>query len=81
MIYSFARVSAVANMDVDDYYQEGKRWWLRLREKGGKQNVLPAHHKAEAYLNAYLAAAGIAAERGSALWRSLTRPESSASAG
>ena len=73
MIYSFARVSAVVNMDVDDYYQEGKRWWLRLREKGGKHRALPAHHKAEGYLDAYLEAAGISAERGSPLWRSLTR--------
>ena len=73
MIYSFARVSAVVNMDVDDYYQQGKRWWLRLREKGGKHHALPVHHKAEAYLDAYLAGAGIAGERGSPLWRSLTR--------
>ena len=73
MIYSFARVSAVVNMDVDDYYQQGKRWWLRLREKGGKHHALPVHHKAEAYLDAYLADAGIAGERGSPLWRSLTR--------
>ena len=73
MIYSFARVSAVVNMDVDDYYQEGKRWWLRLREKGGNHRALPAHHKAEGYLDAYLEAAGISAERGSPLWRSLTR--------
>ena len=57
----------------DDYYQEGKRWWLRLREKGGKYHALPTHHKAEAYLDAYLEAAGISAERGSPLWRSLTR--------
>ena len=73
MIYSFARVSAVVNMDVDDYYQEGKRWWLRLHEKGGKHHALPVHHKAEAYLDAYLAGGGIAGERGSPLWRSLTR--------
>ena len=37
MVYSFARVSAVVRMDVADYYQQGKRWWLRLHEKGGKQ--------------------------------------------
>ena len=37
MIYSFARVSAVVHMDVEDYYLQGKRRWLRLREKGGKQ--------------------------------------------
>ena len=73
MIYSFARVSAVVNMDVDDYFQEGNGRWLRLLEKGGKHRALPAHHKAEAHLDAYIEATGIAAERGSPLWRSLAR--------
>ena len=73
MLYSFARVSAVVNMNVDDYYQQGKRWWLRLREKGGKEHALPVHHKGEEYIDAYLEAAGIAAQGDSPLWRSLTR--------
>ena len=59
MVYSFARVSAVVGMRVEDYYQHGKRWWLRLQEKGGKHHAVPVHHKAEAYLDAYLDAAGI----------------------
>ena len=33
MVYSFARVSAVVGMRVEEYYQQGKRWWLRLRKK------------------------------------------------
>ena len=73
MVYSFARVSAVVGMDVGDYYQQGKRWWLRLHEKGGKHHEVPVHHKAEVYLDAYLNAAGIAGEKSSALWRSLDR--------
>ena len=36
MVYSFARVGAVIGMNVEDYYQQGKRWWLHLHEKGGK---------------------------------------------
>jgi hypothetical protein len=35
MVYSFARVSAVINMNVEIYWQNGKRCWLRLHEKGG----------------------------------------------
>ena len=58
MVYSFARVSAVVSMDVDDYYQQGKRWWLRLAEKGGKAHAVPCHHKAEEFLDAYLEAVG-----------------------
>ena len=73
MVYSFARVSAVVRMAVEDYYQQGKRWWLRLHEKGGKHHAVPVHHKAEAYLDAYLNAAGIADEKGTPLWRTLTR--------
>ena len=73
MVYSFARVSAVVRMDVEDYYQQGKRWWLRLHEKGGKHHALPVHHKAEAYLDAYLDAGGIANDTGTPLWRTRTR--------
>jgi integrase len=36
MVDSFARIGAVVGMTVEDYDQNGKRWWLRLREKGGK---------------------------------------------
>lgn len=73
MIYSFARVSAVVNMNVEDYWQNGKRWWLRLHEKGGKHHEVPAHHIAEDYVDAYLHAAGIAGELKSPLFRSADR--------
>ena len=56
MVYSFARGGAVVGMNVEDYYRQGKRWWLRLHEKGGKFHEVPAHHKADAYLDAYPAA-------------------------
>ncbi len=59
MIYTFARVSAVVGLRVDDYFPAGKRWKLRFLEKGGKYNEVYAHHKAEEYLDAYLAAAGL----------------------
>jgi len=35
MCYTFARVSAVVHMRVEDYYENGKRGWIRLHEKGG----------------------------------------------
>lgn len=73
MVYSFARVSAVVGMAVDDYYQNGKRWWLRLHEKGGKFHEVPAHHNAEAYLDAYIQAAGIVGDRKAPLFRSIPR--------
>jgi site-specific recombinase XerD len=59
MVYSFARVGAVTKLKVGDYYQNGKRYFVGLHEKGGKYHELPVHHMAEEYIDAYLAAAGI----------------------
>jgi integrase/recombinase XerD len=73
LVYSFARISAVLQMDVGDYSQRGKRWWVRLQEKGGKDHEVPVHHKAEEYLDAYLAAADIADQKGKPLFRVLNR--------
>jgi site-specific recombinase XerD len=70
MCFSFARIGAVVLMKGEDYYQNGKRWWLRLHEKGGKFHELPAHHNAEDYLDAYIEAAGIAKELKAPLFRS-----------
>ena len=70
MIYAFARVSAVVGMKVRDYYPRGKRFWLRLHEKGGKFHEVPAHHTAEAYLDTYIDSADIAHEKRAPLFRS-----------
>jgi integrase/recombinase XerD len=69
MAFTFARVSAVVGLKVEDYYPQMKRWWLRLREKNGKVNEMPCHHKLEAYLDAYLQTAGIAEDRKGPLFR------------
>ena len=71
LIYSFARISAALHMNVEDYYPQGKRWWVRLPEKGGKQHEMPTHHLLEAYLDEYVKAAGIGAEKTSPLFRTL----------
>ena len=59
MTFALARVGAVVAMRVEDYYPQGKRWWVRLHEKGGKRHEMPAHHTLEPYLDAYIDAAGI----------------------
>jgi integrase/recombinase XerD len=71
MCYTFARVSAVVHMKIEDYYENGKRGWIRLHEKGGKRHEVPAHHNAEAYLDAYLEGAGIRDEKKLPLFRSV----------
>ena len=73
MCYTFARVSAVVHVRVEDYYLNGKRSWIWLHEKGGKWHEVPAHHNAEAYLDAYLEVAGIRAEKKSRLFRSVDK--------
>ncbi len=73
MVYSFARVSAVIGMTGVDYYPDGKRWWFRLHEKGGKFHEVPAHHKAEEYVDAYLEAAGIVFGKWDPLFRTVDR--------
>ena len=70
LVYSFARVSAAVSLRVADYYTQGPRSFFRLHEKGGRYNVVPAHHTAQAYVGAYLAAAGIGADRRGPLFRS-----------
>jgi len=69
MVYTFARVSAVASLKVEDYFPLKKRWWLRLQEKGGKVNEMGCHHKLEQYLDEYIAAAGIGEDKKSPLFR------------
>jgi len=73
MVYSFARIGAVVSMRVQDYCPRGKRWWIRLHEKGGKHHEVPAHHNAEAYMDGYLQAAGIAGDKKSPLFRTIAR--------
>jgi integrase/recombinase XerD len=73
MSCSLARVSAVIGMRVEDYYPNGKRWWFRLHEKGGKFHEVPAHHKAEEFMDAYVKAAGIAADLKGPLFRTVNR--------
>ncbi len=73
MVYSFARISAGLAMNVEDYLQQGRRWWVRLHEKGGKEHDVPAHHKLDEYLDAYLKAAGIEGAKGTPLFCRLDR--------
>lgn len=71
MCYTFGRVSAIVHMRVEDYFEQGKRSWFRLHEKGGKRHEVPAHHHAVEYTDAYLDAAGIRNEKKSPLFRSV----------
>lgn len=69
MTFTFARVGAAVSMRVEDFYVQGRRGWVRLHEKGGKRNELPAHHNLADYLEQYIASAGIGEERKAPLFR------------
>jgi site-specific recombinase XerD len=69
MVYTFARVNAVIGMKVKDYFTQGRRGWVRLHEKGGKEHEVPCHHVLEEFLDKYLAAAGIRDDADGPLFR------------
>jgi len=73
MIYTFARIGAVLHMNVGDYFTQGRRGWVRLHEKGGKEHQAPCHHKLEAFLDEYIAAADIAGDVDGPLFRTTGR--------
>jgi integrase/recombinase XerD len=73
MGYTFARVSAAGTLRVEDYFQQGRRSWLRLHEKGGKRHEVPCHHSLDEYLDAWIAAAGIGGDKKGALFRSFKK--------
>jgi integrase/recombinase XerD len=73
MVYTFARVSAVTTMRVEDYFEHGKRAWLRLHEKGGKRHEVPCHHNLTEYLDAWILAAKIADDKKGPLFRAIRK--------
>jgi len=69
MVYTFARVNAALEMKVKNYYVQGRRGWVHLHEKGGKEHAVPCHHSLEKYLDEYIAAAGLADDADGWLFR------------
>lgn len=57
MIYTAARVGAVARLRRRDFYTDGRQHYLRFEEKGGRQRDIPCRHDLQAYIDEYLAAA------------------------
>lgn len=70
MTYTFARVGAVVQMRVEDFYIQGRKSWVRLHEKGGKVNEVPCHHRLDEYLHEYIEKAKLAADPKGYLFRS-----------
>jgi integrase len=59
MLFGFVRVGAVVRMRVRDFQEHDGAARLVLREKGGKERRLPAHHLVREFVLDYLKASGL----------------------
>jgi integrase/recombinase XerD len=59
----------VVQMKVKGYFVQGRRSWVRLHEKNGKEHDVPCRHTLDEYLDEYIAAAGVAADAEGPLFR------------
>ena len=60
LIYTAARVGAVAKLTIKNLKHDGTQYALRFSEKGGKSREIPVRHDLEGFLLDYVRAAGIA---------------------
>ncbi|BCM94497.1 tyrosine recombinase XerC (plasmid) [Abditibacteriota bacterium] len=70
MAFGFSRISAIVNLRVRDYVQQGRRAFIRTHGKGGVEVDIPVHHQLAEYLDAYIEVAGIAEDKNGFLFRS-----------
>jgi site-specific recombinase XerD len=59
LIYTAARVGAVAKLTLKNLKHDGTQYSLRFSEKGGKSREVPVRHDLEQFLLEYIEAAGI----------------------
>ena len=59
LIYTAARVGAVAKLRLRDFYEVGDQFCLRFHEKGGKVREIPVRHDLQRSLNEYLDRSGL----------------------
>jgi integrase/recombinase XerD len=68
MVYSWARVSALAALRVEDYYLRKGTRWLRLTEKRGRIHEVPVHSKAQEAVDQWLTASSLEPNPGAPLF-------------
>ncbi len=54
LVYTAARVGAVALLHIQNFYDIGDQYCLRFQEKGGKSREIPVRHDLQALLHVYL---------------------------
>jgi site-specific recombinase XerD len=71
LIYTAARVGAVAKLRLKNFEHDGTQWNFRFDEKGGKSRLIPVRHDLQAFILAYRDKAGVVADaKDSPLFRS-----------
>lgn len=70
MAFAFSRISAIVDLKVGDYIQQGRRAKIRVHGKGGVEVEIPVHHQLAEYLDAYIRMAGIEDDKNGYLFRS-----------
>ncbi len=59
LIYTAARVGAVARLRRGDFYNMGDQFCLRFSEKGGKSREIPVRHDLRQFIMEYINTAGL----------------------
>lgn len=72
LIYTAVRVSAVAALQVADFFDTGDQYCLRFKEKGGKARQIPCRHDLRHFILEYMTTAEISDAK-SPLFRSAVR--------
>lgn len=74
LVYTAARVGAVAKLRIGDFYDVGDQYCLRFAEKGGKSREIPVRHDLRQFILAYIRAGELDAhERSAPLFRTAVR--------
>ncbi len=73
MIYTAARVGAVAKLQAKHFEHDGAQYCLRFDEKGGKSRLIPVRHDLEGFVREYVDAADLRAAKDTPLFRSTVR--------
>lgn len=79
LVFTAARAGAVAKLQHQDFYTDGRQHYIRLDEKGGKMRAIPCRSDLHQFIEEYLAAIGVA-EPLAPLFRSMVRRTGAASA-
>ncbi len=74
LIYTAARVGAVARLCRRDFYEVAEQYCLRFHEKGGKIREIPVRHDLQVFLQEYLERSGLLyADPSSPMFRTTVR--------